>query len=186
MANPNVGSFVSTTNVWDVSEIYSTDVTSPEFKELLVRLYQNLNKMSLSLNTRDAGFYPREEFVCGQVYFPNPANTSATSSAPVLRQVFRKVIYFAMHDGSISPTQTIDFGIVYTATLTFTRIYGVINDVINSQARPLPYLANVAANNITLRITKSGGGTAQLLVYTTSAIYTTYTECYAIVEYIKL
>jgi hypothetical protein len=35
------GMFIPTTQVWDVSEIYSTEVTSPAFKELLVRLYQN-------------------------------------------------------------------------------------------------------------------------------------------------
>jgi hypothetical protein len=37
--NVTSGIFVPTTNVWDVSQIYEIDVTSPQFKELLVRLY---------------------------------------------------------------------------------------------------------------------------------------------------
>jgi len=60
MANPQqVGSFVPTTNVWDPSEIYSVDVTSPRFKELLVRLYQNVNLIAVVLNTKDSGYYDK-------------------------------------------------------------------------------------------------------------------------------
>jgi hypothetical protein len=39
----NIGSFVPTSYVWDVARLYEIDVNSDEFKELLVRLYQNLN-----------------------------------------------------------------------------------------------------------------------------------------------
>ena len=40
------GAYVVTTNVWDVSQLYSIDVKSPEFQELLVRLYQNVNNIA--------------------------------------------------------------------------------------------------------------------------------------------
>ena len=38
----NSGSYIGTTQVWDVSQIYDIEVNSPEFKELIVRLYQNI------------------------------------------------------------------------------------------------------------------------------------------------
>jgi len=88
------GLFVPTTNVWDVSEIYSLEGIKPEFKELLVRLYQNINNLSLALNLKDTGYYTEEEFVTGQVFFPNPSLSSTTQQTPTFRQTFRKVINF--------------------------------------------------------------------------------------------
>ena len=54
MAYRDPGLYIPTTSVWDVSEIYSTDVTKPEFKELLVRMYQNLNNMAMATNNKDS------------------------------------------------------------------------------------------------------------------------------------
>jgi nucleoside-triphosphatase THEP1 len=65
------GSFVQTTQVWDVDEIYSMDIKSPEFKELLVRMYQNLNDIAVVLNTKDTGYYPLFEMVNSQLWFPD-------------------------------------------------------------------------------------------------------------------
>ena len=67
------GSFIPTNYVWDVAQVYSTDVTSPEFKELLVRMYQNINNMILALNLKDTGIYNTSPFINSQVYFPNPS-----------------------------------------------------------------------------------------------------------------
>ena len=63
------GSFIPTTQVWDVNEIYSTEVTSPAFKELLVRLYQNINAQSLSLNSKDAGYTIRTSLLMASCFF---------------------------------------------------------------------------------------------------------------------
>src|SRR5690606_40889986 len=65
----NLGAFVPTTNIWDPSELYTLDI-QPEFRELLVRLYQNLNNMSLLLNLKDTGYYTLEEFLNSQAFFP--------------------------------------------------------------------------------------------------------------------
>jgi len=78
----NVGSFVPTTNIWDVQRLYEVDIKSPEFKELLVRLYQNVNNIALSLNSRDAGYYDNTEFINGQTFFPNPTLSSTTAQTP--------------------------------------------------------------------------------------------------------
>ena len=95
MANPQyVGSFIPLTQQWDLSEIYTIDVNTPAFKELLVRMYQNLNQMAIAINTKDTGMYPVSEFVNSQLWFPNPALDSSTPQTATQRQVFRKVINF--------------------------------------------------------------------------------------------
>lgn len=176
----NPGSFVPTTNVWDVTQIYQTEVTSPEFKELLVRLYQNLNAMSLSLNTRDAGYYVQEEFVCGQIYYPNPANTSTTGTKPAgaeYRQVFRKVISFGALPNTT--TKSVAHNIITTSGFTFTRIYATASDTATPMYIPIPFASSTAADIISLDV----NGTHVNI--TTASDKTAYTITYVVLEYIK-
>ena len=97
---------VPTTNIWDVSQVYSTNFDSPDqIQELFVRLYQNLNNISLSLNARDAGYYDTMEFLNSQVFFPNPALNSSTATTPSYRSVFRKVINFGILPNAAGQSQ---------------------------------------------------------------------------------
>ena len=118
----NVGSFVPTTNIWDVQQIYSTDVSSPEFKELLVRLYQNINNIALVLNVKDSGFYPLQEFLNGKIYFPNPLLTPTSSTQSTYRQEFRMVVNFGPLPNNA--TISIPHGIMIQEGFTFTEING--------------------------------------------------------------
>ena len=178
MANPqNVGSFVPTTQVWDVSEIYNTDVASPAFKELLVRLYQNLNLMALALNTKDTGIYPTSEFINSQVWFPDPTLTSASSTTPTFRQVFRKVINFGALPNTA--TKTVAHNLTMTATTTLTRLYGAATDPVNLRYIPLPYASPVLANNIELSCDNTN------VSVTTGSNRTAFSVCYIVIEYIK-
>ena len=84
MANSTqYGAFVPNTFIWDVQQLQQVDLNSPEFKELLVRLYQNLGLMCDVLNIKDTGMYQVTELVNGQLFFSNPANNSSTK--PVLK-----------------------------------------------------------------------------------------------------
>ena len=81
MANSTqYGAFVPNTFIWDVQQLQQVDLNSPEFKELLVRLYQNLNLMANVINVKETGMYPLEEFNTGNSWFPNPANNSSTDA----------------------------------------------------------------------------------------------------------
>lgn len=177
MATRNyVGAFVPTTNVWDPTELYTTEVTSPAFKELLVRLYQNLNQLSLVTNVKDSGMYVDSEFVTSCQFFPNPALSSATGQAPVLRQVFRKVINFGALPNTA--TKSVAHGIAPTASFSFTRIYGCSTNPSTSYI-PLPYASPVLANNIELN------ADATNVNVTTGSNRTAYTITYIVLEYIK-
>lgn len=171
----NTGQFLPTTTVFDVARLYEIEVTSPEFKELLVRLYQSVNNIALSTNIKDTGYYINEEFVTGQVYFnptaPNPSDPST------LRSVFRKVINF----GALPNTATkiVAHNIPFTSTYKITRFYGAASDTTGLNYIPIPYAALVLNENIELRADANN-------VYVTTGINrTNFNECYIVIEYVK-
>lgn len=178
MADINIydGLFVSNTDVLDVSEIYDTDVTSPEFKELLVRLYQNLNRVRLALNIKDSAWYDTNQFVNGQIFFPNPLTSTYNESNPD-RQVFRLVINF----GALPNTGTtaVAHGITCTGITTFTRIYGVANDTTGKNYIPIPYASPTLANNIELKVDATN------VTIITGSNRTAFTICYIVIEFLQ-
>lgn len=177
MAANEYGAFIPTTNVWDVSQIYSANVNSPEFKELLVRLYQNVNNIALSVNIRDAGMYDTQEFVNGQTFFPNPSLSSATSSVPAQRQVYRKVINFGALPNA--GTTNVAHGLTVNAAFSFTRIYGCSTDPVNFVYLPLPYASPTDADNIELKVDATN------VTIITGSNRTAFTTTYVVLEYIK-
>lgn len=152
-----LGSFVSTTQTQNIP--------------------QTINQMSLVLNTKDTGYYPLTEFVCGQLYFPDPTLTSASTTTPVWRQVFRKVINFGALPNTA--TKTVAHGITMTATTTFTRIYGCAS-IPGTTFVPLPLCSTTAlANNISLY------ADATNVIIATGVDRTAYTTCYVVLEWLK-
>jgi len=173
----NPGLLVPTTNVWDPSQLYNVDVTSPEFKELLVRLYQNINTIAIALNLKDSGYYVETEFLTGQQFFPNPALSSTTPQTPVFRGSFRTVVDFGALPNATtkSVAHNIDFGDTYS----FTRIYAASTDQVNLQALPIPYATTVPGNEIELWVDATN------VNIRTASDYSAYTVTYVILEYIK-
>lgn len=167
----NTGFYVPTTNVWDVAQLQDIDVNTPQFKELLLRLYQNVNNISVALNAKDTGYYIDQEFVNGQNYF-NPLSTN-----PILtRSVFRKVIDFGVLPNA--GTKTVPHGITVDANLTWTRIYGAATDPVGLNGIPLPY-ASATGQDIELRVD------AVNVIVTTTSNRTAFTRCYIVLEYLK-
>lgn len=168
----NTGSFIPISNVWDPSQIYSTDL-DPQLKEILVRMYQNLNLMAINVNIKDSGYYNSGEFVNGQLFFPNPANNSASTTSPSFRQVFRTTVNFgALPNNAV---KSVPHYIPITKGYTFTRIYATASDTTGLTYIPIPNIfpsvdLNVDATNVNI---------------TTFANLTNYNFCYAILEYIK-
>jgi len=177
MAQQPFGSFVPTTNVWDVTQIYEVDITSPEFKELLVRLYQNLNLMAIVLNNRDSGYYVQTEFLNGQLFFPNPALSPNTPTQATLRGVTRIVVNF----GSLpnTGTKSVPHNATITNSTSITRIYGAASDQAGKNYIPLPYASPTAADNIELK----ADGTNVTVI--TGSDRTNFTVTYIVLEYLQ-
>ena len=170
------GAFVPTTNVWDVSQLYSTDVTSPEFKELLVRLYQNINNIAIILNLKDTGYYVTQEFVNGQSYFPNPLLNSSTPAHATYRQVFRTTVNFGVLPNA--GTKSVPHSIQFNAGFSCTRIYATASDPVGLNYIPIPYI-NASGTNISLDVDATN------VTIGTLDDKTNFTICYVVIEYIK-
>lgn len=169
---------VPTTDIWDVSQVYDTDFRDPgQMQELFVRLYQNLNNMSLSLNARDAGYYDTQQYLNSQVFFPNPALNSSTATTPTYRSVFRKVINFGALPNT--GTKSVAHGIVCSAATSFTRIYGAASDPVGFNYIPLPYASPTLANNISIDVDATN------VTITTGSNRTAFTITYVVLEYLQ-
>lgn len=174
--NLGFGSFIPTTFVWELEQIRSSNI-DPNLKDILIRLYQNLNQIVLPINTKDSAIYDLSEFVNGQIFFSNPALTSLTSQSPTPRQVFRKVFNFGALPNAA--TKSVAHGITIDANLSITRFYGAATDPSTSYI-PIPFASTVAvANNIELTMDATN------INVITAANYSAYTTCYIVVEYLK-
>lgn len=173
--NMNTGSFIATTNVWDVSQLYDIDVNSQDFKELLVRLYQNLNNMVLILNTKDTGIYSQSEFINSQQFFPS--TISSTNQESNYRTVYRKVINFGALPNA--GAKSVAHNIPVDERYSLTRLYAsATNPVAPFSLIPIPFASPVLNENIKIEMTGTN------ITITTGIDRTAYTICYVIAEYI--
>lgn len=172
-----VGSYVPSTNVWDVADIQNLDVNSKEFKELLVRLYQNVNLIANVLNVKDTGIYNNSQFVNSQTWFPNPALTSTSTTNPTMRPVYRLVVNFGALPNNAA--KSVAHGITITSSTTFTRIYAAASDTTGNNYIGIPYASPTLANNIQLDVSSTN------VTITTGANRTNFNVCYVIVEYLQ-
>jgi hypothetical protein len=168
----NTGSFVTTTNVWDVAQIYSVDINSPEFKELLVRLYQNINNISLVLNTKATGYYINQQFVSGKLFFNPNANPNDSTQ-------LRPGFIMTVNTGALGAGVTaVNHNIPVTDTYHWMFIYGAATNTSTLVGYPLPY-ADAAGNNIQVSVTST-----QVVINNNSGI--TFTDSQVTLEYCKL
>jgi hypothetical protein len=165
------GLFLPTTPMFDVGDLKDIE----NLKELVIRLTQSVNNISVAVNLKDTGYYVLEEYVNGQSFFQNPTLTSTNSQ--ITRQVFRKVIDFGALPNGV---KTVAHGIAPNATFSFTRIYATASDPIGLSYIPIPYASTVAiANNVQLDVD------AVNVTITTGINRTNYSKCFIILEYIK-
>ncbi len=177
--NTGFGAFTPTSNVWDLEQLLSLDV-DPKLKELLIRLYQNLNLMALVINIKDSGYYIPQEFVNGQMLFPDPNKPAGSTSTPPYRQVYRIVIQFgALPNGTMTPTKSVPHNLTINSSWVFTRIYGVANDPVAFSYLPLPY-ASATGANIELFVDATN-----VTIVTTAVDYSAYTNTLVVLEYCK-
>jgi len=141
MAQNSNYSYLPTTEVYDYGYIQNLDINSPEFKQFLVKLYQNTNRITTMLNTKDTGYYITDELINGQQWFPDPALTSTSPQRQVFRNIYRKVIVFGALP--VAGTKSVPHNIPVDATYTFTRIYGVANDHTGETYLPLPFVSSI-------------------------------------------
>lgn len=169
----NTGQFIPTTSVFDVGRLYQVDVDSQEFKELLVRLYQQVNNIALSSNNKKSGYYILEEFITSAIYF-NP--TSVPANDPLqLRPEFRKTFNIGPLAAGVT---TVAHNLAITNTWQFTHIYGAASDNIGFNYYPIPYASPGGAANIAIRVDATN-----IIITNNSGV--NFTSCIVTLEYLK-
>jgi len=144
-----LGIFIPTTEVWDVQQVYNLDI-SEDFKELLIRLYQNINRMALAINAKESGYYSLTPYSCGKFYFPNTSLNSTTSTVPTYRGTQRLTVNFGTLPNTGS--KSVAHNIPITSTVTFVDIRGTSNNLTSPGYIPIPYSSPTLANNIELKV----------------------------------
>jgi len=166
------GLFVPTTQVWDISTIPAgEELKGDELRELIIRLYQNLNTMSLAINRKESASYGLANFITSAQYYPNPATAS---------QEFRGVVRTVVDFGALPNTATkaVAHNIPFNAGFTLTRLYGAATDTTGLNYIPLPYASTVLANSIELRVDSTN------VYITTGSNRTNFTLCSIVIEYL--
>ena len=165
----DTGYFVPTTPNYDVQLLQSIDVNSQEFKDLLVRLYETVNQVSLALNAKDTAYYPEQEFNTGGILF-NQTITNASQQPQIFR---RRVSTGALGAG----VTTAAHGLNPTATWQAVAIYGAATDSAGPTFFPLPF-AGVGIGNIMVTIDGTN-------VNINNNSGSTFTDSYIIFLYVK-
>lgn len=168
-AQINTGLYVATTDVWEVSRIEQVDVTSDEFKTLLVRLYQNINNIALALNLKESAYYIQEQFVNGQQFFPATTDTGAP-----YRAAYRLVVNIGALPLGV---KSVAHGMTITDAWTFTCIYGEASDQVLHNYYPIPF-AGAAGSYISLRVDNTN-----VVIDNNSGV--TFNECKTVLEFLK-
>lgn len=168
------GVVVPTTFILDVAKLDDIDVNSAQFKELLVRLYQNLNRMCLAINKKTSGIYSLNQFVTSNEYFPAIAATSLTNEQ--YRPTTRIVIDFGILPNA--GLKSTPHGINVNAVLTWVGIQGWATDPIALQGIPIPYASPTAANNIELYVDATNVNVI------TGSDRTSFTTTYIVLEFL--
>lgn len=166
----NTGSFVQQTPIFDPTRLYEVEVTSPEFKELLVLLAQQMNNISLVLNQKISGYYLNEEFVTGSQFY-NPNSDNPLELIPEYRSVY---------DTGALPTGVttiVAHGLTIASTWRFTAIYGTANDNVGPLYAPIPN-GVVGAGDIAISIDGTN-------INITNNTGTNFTSSNVVLQYVK-
>jgi hypothetical protein len=171
MAVEDKSTFLPTTQIWDSTSISALPGSPDEMKQLIIKLYENINIISEVLNKKDTGIYDVNEYICGQVFYPTGAKTNQ------FRVVYRKVVTF----GALpAVTKAIAHGITFNNTCKATRIYGAATDLTSGSKIPLPYASPILADNIELWLDNTN------VNMKTGKNRSAYTECDVIIEYVSI
>ena len=146
--------------IFQVSKVYY----SPNKETLLLNIFNKVNDIVYTINTKDTGIYNNEEFfTCQQWYVDRGQNQKSI--------LWRK----AYNIGALPNSATINIahGLPLTTDWDFIKIYGTAKDPIAIQSIPL------SNPNISIMIS-----TVNINI-TTTANLSAYTNTKIILEYIK-
>ena len=170
----DLGLYVPSTAIFDIEEIKDVQINSPEFKDLLVRLYQNVIDINTALNLKDSGYFLTQEFNTSKLLF------SALNDFNLLRPIYRTMVDFGALPAA--GTKSVAHGIPgITANYTFTTINGAATNPSTPRFIPIPYSsASAVASNLEITVDSTN-----VNITTGGTDYSAYTRTEICLEYVK-
>lgn len=178
----NQGLMLPTTNVWDVSQIYQIEDLNSDLRDLLVRLYQNINNIAIAVNLKDSGYYALEEFLTGKLLFPNQNPSTTSTGTPTYRQIFRMCINFGALPNNT--TKQVPHYIDINSSYSIVSISGCATQRNPFKSIPIPYVNSFVAPSVADFVVCNIDDT-YVNITTTSNTYINYELCYITIEYVK-
>lgn len=171
---PNWGYFIPTTTIFDADLVNDVDVTSDEFKELIIQLYQTVNNISLLANAKTTGYYLKQEFNTSELLF------SVNNDFNTLRTVYCTTVNF----GSLpaAGTKSVAHGIS-NIDMNYSPLIISCAAVKPSPVSwiPIPYVSATAlANNLEINVDATN-----VNITTGGTDYSAYTRTLVILKYVK-
>jgi hypothetical protein len=171
----NMGLYLPTTYIFDIQEVEQADINSPEFKDLLVRLYQNVNDIVLAVNLKTTGYHLTTEFNTGSLLF------NINNDFTQLRNIFRVTVNFGALPaaGTKSVAHSIPF---IGSTYSFTTINGAATNPSTPEFIPIPFSSAVdIAHNLQITVDAT-----MVNITTGGTDYSAYTTTWITLEFVKI
>jgi hypothetical protein len=168
------GLYVPSTAIFDLDAISDVNLNSPEFRDILVRLYQNVNDINTALNLKDSGYFLTTEFNTSKLLF----NTSNDFNN--LRPIYRTVVNFGALPAS--GTTSVAHGISgIGSTYIFTSIITAATNPTTPSFIPVPYSsATSVVSNLEITVDSTN-----VNITTGGTDYSAYTTTLVFLEYVK-
>jgi len=140
------GTALPTTYIWELAAIEDLKI-DPDFKRLLLRLYQNIAETNSAVNTKANGIYDRQVATSSKLFFSsNTANTSQLRPG-----IETAVIFPALPNAG---TVSVAHNIKCTTTTEFVIIEGAASKKTAAFSYlPLPFASSIdVAHNIEVTV----------------------------------
>ena len=174
---PQQGTYIGTTQNWNIQDITNINSIDPELKEVLINLYRNLNTMALAINYKQSGMFLAQEVVTSGLLYFDASNKNVGESQTV-RNIFRTTINFGVLPNA--GTKSIAHDIEVTSGYQLVALYGGATNTARTSFIPLPFSSPTALNE-NIRVEAD----ATDIIITTSIGYSDYIESTIIIEYVK-
>lgn len=171
----NWGLNLQTTVDVDVALIPSVNVNSPEFKELLVRLYQSVSDIQRTVNLKESGYKLTTEFNTGKNLF------NVNNDFNNLRPIYNVEVDFGALPNAA--TKSVAHGIAnIDANFKLVSIFaGATKPTMPFSYIPVTYAsASATANNIEINMDATN------VNITTAIDYSAYTTTYVTIEFVRI
>jgi hypothetical protein len=165
------GPFIQTTNVFDVIDARDLDTSSEDFKQLIIRLSQQVNDIAIQLNKKVHGDYSLIAYANGRTLYPEVPGGNERGTG------FVTIDFGALPNAGM---KSIAHNIVFNADTRITYLYAVANNPTIPKGLPIPYVdvTTAGASNIELNIDNTNVNitdTIDLSAYRFTTVFVEYT-----------